>query len=238
MYEEIIKAIEEKKLRLNRADAIDACTNLVANYQWCMSGAKTDDILDMFALKTDGVRFDMGTRVWCGPEGIKKYFKGYIDALNKALPNRMYVQNMLNFCVIAADDGKTVWGKWNTIGVETSIDENGKPICLWQWVPYWIDFIQEDGVWNIWHMRGYPEIKTPYAGEGWTEIAWYDDLPNIKKFCNVDIDDAAWLCDAHKEQYPFSNTEAKCDCHEAYPPNPKPRATYDPAWNEIDRRVD
>jgi hypothetical protein len=69
-----------------------------------------------------------------------------------------------------AGDGKTAKAVWYSPGQVTEIGPDGKPMAMWMWEKYGVDFAKEDGKWKIWHIHMYTDFAVP-PGKSWTDPA-------------------------------------------------------------------
>ena len=136
---------ENLELRIARMEAVNECSNLMSKYQLYHTATDSEGVLNMYALKTPGVRMEHNGNVFDGPDSIRGSLMA-LAADEEDMVGRIYKHDLVNPVVVAADDGKTVVGTWNSIGLETGVDENGDYASYWHWVAYKVDFIQEDGV--------------------------------------------------------------------------------------------
>ncbi|MDR3277413.1 MAG: nuclear transport factor 2 family protein [Oscillospiraceae bacterium] len=202
----VSRELIELDREVRRREAYRACSNLMCNYQWKRSAAHVEDICAMFALDTQGVSLEVSGKIYNGAESVKRYFLGYVKAVDANIieKSRLNTQHVVNPCIEVASDGLTAVGKWNTLGGETGVDENGGGIALWSMRVYKIDFVIESGEWKFLRFREYDQFKTPYGGKGWDECAWYDYTENIKKYWNVDPSDPKFAPDETLPNRPFA----------------------------------
>lgn len=151
---------------------------------------QTEEIERIWVRKTPGASFTQdreGSGVRAGIENVRKFYaedrkvamqealerlrKWYPDVENK---EENYGMGTLVFhtlttpCIEVAGDGKTAKGVWYSPSVVTEIGKDGRPVGLWIWEKYGIDFAKEDGEWKIWHMHCYYDfICRP--GQSWTD---------------------------------------------------------------------
>jgi hypothetical protein len=234
------EALRELERRVARMEAVNACANLMGTYQILHTAARQQEIVDLFALKTPGVRHEAATNIFDGPEKIKKFWLEKMAAQEDDLTGRVNRHDLMNPIIVAADDAKTVVGYWTAIGLETGIDEEGEFASYWAWTTYKCDFIQEDGIWKIWHMRMFPQILTPFDGKGWTDIPNYDFFPNVAKYKGFQVlphlnpDYAPTRRQVCK---PFSLDDADCDIHIPWPSIPTPYDTWHEEFDILDREM-
>ena len=67
-----------------------------------------------------------------------------------------------------AGDGKTAKCVWYSPGQVTEVGRDGKPMAMWMWEKYGVDFVEEDGKWKIWHIHMYTDFAVP-PGKSWTD---------------------------------------------------------------------
>jgi hypothetical protein len=168
---------------------------------------------------------------------VNRYFLNYVRALdaNSVEKSRLNTQHMVNPCIEVAADGLTAVGKWNTLGGETGVDENGAGICLWSMRTYRIDFVIENGVWKFWRFREYNRFKTPYGGAGWDETGWYEYTANIKKYWGVDPTAPAYAPDEIRPDRPYAGIGKSNDLSACWPPNPAPYSSFPDEWANLNR---
>jgi len=225
----------EMDMQAQRREAYRCCHNLMCNYQWKRSANQVEDVVKMFALDTEGVSVEIGGKIYKGADSVKRYFLDFIKALDANIveASRLNVQELVNPSIEAAKDAKTAVGKWNTIGLETGVDENGTPQALWSMRVYCVDFIKEGGEWKFWHFREYDQYKTPYGGNGWEEIPWHDYTEHIKKYWGVDVDAPQYAPDETVEHRPYAGLGKGSDFTECFPPNPTPYDSYPAEWADL-----
>jgi hypothetical protein len=167
---EQIQAAKNAQKALDIA-AVQNLMGLYSNYAYSNEYGK---LPDLFALKTDGVRYSVPMAI-TGSEAIKAELlrrQSDHDA-GKDPVGMMHIHPMSTPVIEIAGDGKTAKGVWDSFGPDiASSDELGN----WLYVKKAVDFVKEDGVWKIWHMQDYPVFNTPYnksitqsAKEGFNE---------------------------------------------------------------------
>jgi hypothetical protein len=74
-----------------------------------------------------------------------------------------------------AGDGKTAKGMWYSPGQVTEVGPDGKPIAMWMWEKYGVDFVKEDGKWKLWHIHMYTDFAVP-PGKSWIDLTAKSDF--------------------------------------------------------------
>jgi hypothetical protein len=145
-------SIEE---RMERIEAVKACSDLLAKYEYWHCCNMFAEHVDLFA-KRDDTLAQVGTwGLYKGYQGIKKLYAGmHMGASNDPRPGTLFEHHLTTELVEVAGDGKTAKGVWMSPGHETVRDaKTGKLLQLgWCWVKYGVDFIKEKGEWKIWHL--------------------------------------------------------------------------------------
>jgi len=154
------------KLRIERAQAVNACANLMDKYQYYhMRGMRTEETR-LFALKTPGARVEMLWGIYDEPEGILRWMReeGYGKQRQIGMLN---LHCMTTPIIEVAKDGETAKGMWLMIGTETFKPPEVKEMqANWACGHFAMDFIKEDGEWKIWKYSTAGGIFAPFE-EGW-----------------------------------------------------------------------
>jgi len=64
----------------------------------------------------------------------------------------MIMHTLTTPIIEVAGDGRTAKGMWYSPGQVTEIGSDGKPIAMWMWEKYGVDFVKEGGKWKLWHI--------------------------------------------------------------------------------------
>ena len=212
--------IEELKKEVEKNRAYAACSNLMGRYSYYHSAARQKEYMTLWAKRDDDV-LEMPWGIYDGYDSIYKcYVEDHGDRSDwdeKMLhgPACLFMHHLDTTVLQVSDDGMTARGAWLSPGHSTlpSRDNPGKFEAGWQFSKYGVDFIKEDGVWKIWHMRIYPLFKTPYG------VSWGDQPP-------MDLKDyPTEQCDRGPSEYPFGfrmDTPYPAD----QPDPPTPYATF------------
>ena len=122
---------------------------------------------------------------YVGYEAVKAFFVDYHEAqtrwanetMRKLFPEELGDKSdeeiwavgsntVLNFTtplIEVAFDGQTAKGMWYVYGSTTEVYSTG-PKAAWNFGRCAVDFVKEDGVWKIWHMTMFTDIKCPVGG--------------------------------------------------------------------------
>lgn len=230
------KTLEEKVQLLLDYEEIKQLMN---KYEWYLDAGRWDELVDLFALKTPGVRVDMVWGVYEGAESVKKlYLKLHSGGRKVGLPQGI-MWHLLNttHVIEVAGDGKTAQGIWICTGDETiprgpaggSLEGfgSGSPEGYWGVCKRGADFIKEDGKWKIWHYVVYGSIHTPF-GKDWAEPKPADAID--------ELDISHKLPDEVKPDRPTTHTlwdYSPTATVEYMPPVPQPYET----WDEVNTHV-
>ena len=171
--EDLEKTISTLKKEVERLSAAREIENLVNRYINELMACEYDSLPEFFALKTPGLRLEIGpSGVFEGPEGIKKM---YVYAHNKYFhppsPGGLAQEYNASPVIEVAGDGQTAKGLWYSPGINTGRDQDGKLVAEWFFEKRALDFVKEDGKWKFWHLHIYEIFCAPY------ECGWVDMPP-------------------------------------------------------------
>jgi hypothetical protein len=147
-----------------RANDIADCNNLMGRHVWYHASFLNNIELEKCWVKTPEyaktATWAQNARYWIGMDNIKAYYG----------PVTPYEQTKAGFqfhvtttgVVEIAEDRKTAKGVWYTPG---AIGMGGSIQGMWE--RYGIDFVNENGVWKIWHLHVYTDFSYSLkAGSG------------------------------------------------------------------------
>lgn len=178
------KSLEEKiQLALDYMEI----QNLVNRYAYKLDNGFYDDVVEMFAQKTPGVRVELFPwGVYEGIEGVKRLYPGLHkmmagDHKTGLRPGILLSAATTTPVIEVAGDGKTAKGLWTCSGpmtlpakqrqviTDAGTDKGSALQAYWSWAKRAYDFVKEDEEWKIWHYHVYGVFVCPY------EKSWVDN---------------------------------------------------------------
>jgi hypothetical protein len=164
--QQLKKRMQKVKLRIERAQAVIACQNLMDKYQiYHMRGMRTEET-QLFALETPGGAVEMLWGIYDGPEGILRWKRseGYGKPRAKGM---LPLHCMVTPIIEIASDGQTAKGLWLMQGTETGkFPDEKEAKAFWAAGQFAMDFIKEDGEWKIWRYNTTGQVLSPFE-KGW-----------------------------------------------------------------------
>jgi hypothetical protein len=166
--------------RLARLEAVHEIHNVMGRYSYWHTANMHRECLDLFALKTPGVRAEMMWGVYEGAESLERLYPGFHAWTDGDAKGVMHMHTLTTPVIEVADDLKTASATWISPGHETmsfsagaegrgaTVNIEGAPGAFWAWCKYGCDFVIEDGQWKIWHLHVYGIFLAPY-GRSWVE---------------------------------------------------------------------
>jgi ketosteroid isomerase-like protein len=147
---------------------------VMGRYSYWHTANMHRECVDLFALRTPGVRAEMMWGVYAGPDGIRRLYEGWHRHLGPAEDvGSMHMHTLTTPVIEVAGDLASARAVWISPGHETV----GEPReAHWAWCKYGCDFVREDGQWKIWHLHVYGIFFTPYTSP-WTSAG--DNAPVV-----------------------------------------------------------
>jgi hypothetical protein len=138
-------------------DRLD-CQNLMSMHSWYHAAFANDIELDkIWAKKAQDIVFAQNSGFWQGQDKVKAYYG--VAAKDKSLAAGHFQMHTITTGVIeVAQDRKTAKGIFYTPGMVGAYNEGS-----WMWERYGVDFINEDGVWKIWHLHVYSDFSASFG---------------------------------------------------------------------------
>ncbi len=138
--------------RLQRLEAYMEISNLMGRYaHWHVPGLRTEQA-SLFSTRDDTFAEMLWGRYY-GKSGIDRLYPGLHVAAVPHPEGHMCIHSMQTPVIEVAEDLQTAKGLWMSPGVMTNSNPDGSLVGKWCWIKYAADFILEDGVWKIWHLR-------------------------------------------------------------------------------------
>lgn len=172
MADSMTEEMAALKLELFRLKAVTDIQNLMGTYTVNHVPKNMHDHIELFAMERDDVSVEVGDRGrYVGPDAVRALF-GQQFAM--PLEGNMLIHYLATPMIEVAGDGKTARGVFRSPGVEAVVPAGGgKPVPLWSFGAYAVDFIHLDGRWKIWHLHWFRVAKCTHAD------GWVDDLSMI-----------------------------------------------------------
>jgi SnoaL-like domain len=145
--------------------------NVMGRYSYWHTANMHRECLDLFALKTPGVRAEMMWGVYEGAESLERLYPGFHAWVDGDAKGVMHMHTLTTPVIEVAGDLRTAKATWVSPGHETmSFSAGGEktPEAFWAWCKYGCDFVVEDGRWKIWHLHVYGIFLAPY-GRSWVD---------------------------------------------------------------------
>lgn len=170
-----LAAMEAQEMEIARVEAEIDVMNLASEFTLRIKGGEFERAYKCFALETPGVCAELsGIGIYEGPDALKAY---YVDYLPKIAGGEgcFKLNHICTPVVEVARDGQTARGMWLSVGMEALKREDlagmyPDPLSVWVFGTWCMEFVQENGVWKIWHLQIFDEVQTVYE-KGWSETA-------------------------------------------------------------------
>jgi SnoaL-like domain len=217
----------ELEQRIARLEAVHEIQNVMGRYSYWHTANMHRECLDLFALKTPGVRAEMMWGVYEGAESLERLYPGFHAWVDGDAKGVMHMHTLTTPVIEVAEDLRSARATWISPGHETmsfsAAGEDGaagsatkSPEAFWAWCKYGCDFVVEDGRWKIWHLHVYGIFLAPY-GRSWVEQP-------------EDMIDPPPMLDGHKPDLP-PTTHWQYMPDRVYPNEPAPPDPY-PSFDE------
>lgn len=139
-----------------RANDIADCNNLMSWHVWYHASFLNSVELEKVWVTTDEYKktatWAQNANYWIGMDNIKAYY-GPVTPYEQT-KSQFQFHTTTTGLVEIAEDRKTAKGVWYTPG---AIGMGGSVQGMWE--RYAIDFVNENGVWKIWHLHVYTDFS-------------------------------------------------------------------------------
>lgn len=191
-----MKTLEQLSHELDRLGAAGQCEKLMSVYVSLHAEMRHIEYMKLWAHRED-CKLEMPWGAYEGFAGVERcYLKDHGDRsmpeTQELLKGLLCVHCIGTSVIEVAEDGRTAKGVWISPGFETAA-EDGKPMGMWAWSKYGVDFILEEDGWKIWKMKVYPLFQAPYD-TCWTDVPPYDGFM-LDTTCDHPLERPIWNYD-------------------------------------------
>lgn len=155
--------------RVFRNEAYREIQNVMGKYVFFRMYDMLEETTALFSRRED-TSIEMPWGVYIGSDAADRCFVADHNAPPEEHLGSMTIHDVCTPVIEIAADCQTARAVWISPGLATAHGPEGKK-GLWAWLRYGCDFILEDGVWRIWHMRKCGLFTVP------TDKDWTDDDP-------------------------------------------------------------
>lgn len=161
-----------------KLDARYQIENIMSRYAFYLSSGSFGEIPALFSEAPD-VRAEMNWGVYEGPAGIERLYSVYHAEVMTG-PGVMVYHTTTTPVIEVAGDLETAKGVWISSGHMSggpfTPDNSAK--AFWAWFKWGCDFINEGGVWKIWHLHCFGTFVCPFE-KPWTETGDVHKEPEL-----------------------------------------------------------
>jgi hypothetical protein len=165
---QIQKSLDELGLKIERLQGRNQVEKIQRAYGYYVDKSQWPAIADMFT--KDGTYEIGGRGVFVGPKRALEYLKRLGPIGIEHSYGAMYDHQQFQGVVNVSPDGKHAWGRWTAFVMAA-----GRGSAIWGDCIYENEYVKEDGVWKVKHIRAPFMMYTMY-GESWKNYA----VPNTK----------------------------------------------------------
>jgi hypothetical protein len=162
---EIQKSLDVLGFQIERLQGRNQVEKIQRSYGYYVDKAQWPGIADLFT--KDGTYEIGGRGVFVGPKRVLEYLVTGLGPIGiGSRYNQMIDHQQFQGVVNVSADGKHAWGRWTAFVMSSG----GWGDCIYE-----NEYVKEDGVWKIKHLRGPFQMYTSYA-KSWKEAA----VPNTR----------------------------------------------------------
>ncbi len=178
------KRLEALEKRAERAEAWRDCMALMTKYEVFHHPKNTMEKATLFALTMPDVSMEVSC--WgavVGKDALLDLFKIFTMAKNDGV-GAMWMHCVDTPLIEVAEDCQTAKGIFFSPGAEAHLEDDGEYHAYWCYGRYTVDFIKENGVWKIWHLRWWRLFRNDFY-KSWVDAA--DETLSVPPFANMDL---------------------------------------------------
>lgn len=226
--DELRQELDALKKQVERQQDVYEIQKVMAAYEYLHYPVTFLEKVKLFALEMPDVSMDVGdSGEFVGREGIETVFLKILGSARFA-KDAFFFHSIASPYIEVAGDGKTAKAVFMSPGLETYYGHHShtrapgedKMTAYWCWGKYSADFIKIDGVWKIWHLKWWRDLRCDYYK------SWVDDTEALAdKASYQKREDAAPDMPFHKPMkfhQPYRSGERKVPL----PRLPQPYDTY------------
>lgn len=194
--EELQQELALLKKQVERQNDINEIQKVMAAYEYLHYPITFPEKIQLFALDLPDVSFDVGdSGEFVGREGIETVFLKILGAARFA-KDAFFYHAVASPYIEVAEDGMTAKAVFMSPGLETFFAHHSHTrapgeetlTAYWCWGKYSADFIKIDGVWKIWHLKWWRDLRCEYT-KGWVEDEEaHGDKSSYQKRADASVD--------------------------------------------------
>lgn len=209
--------LEKQVARLN---AIHDIQNLMTRYAQDNWGEQFEDLNQYIALDRPDVHINVPNPLVGGEAVAGAYQKRMANrAAGKGISGQMHIHPNSSPFIEVAGDLQTARGVFDSFAPDIG---SGETPGTWVYSRYGVDFINDKGVWKIWHLQLYPVIG---ASSDKTLVQGAKDRAAMPAPANAK---PVMLPTGDGKTVPLWRYNGTGDTPQNYPPLPRPYQTFDP----------
>ena len=199
---------EELLRKIRKLDSYHEIQNAMGRLTAALNFQRSEEILSYFALDQQDVSLEYAD------EGVFEGRKAVEAAVKELIVHPLEKGYMLDMqlttpMIEVADDVKTAKALWWCPGISAEPEEGKDPQALWVWGMVGVDFINEKGVWKVWHLHYFRFIRCDYHS------GWVDDTSKVNRL-NTSMHPLSKPSTYHNPYTPSSIREGLPACPRPY----------------------
>ena len=202
-----------------RLSAVHDIQNLMTRYAQDNWSEQFDDLVQYIALDMPDVHINVPNPL-VGAEAVRGAYERRMAnrAAGKGISGQMHIHPNSSPFIEVAGDLKTARGVFDSFAPDIG---NGDTPGTWVYSRYGVDFINQNGVWKIWHLQLYPVIG---ASSDKTLVQGAKDRAAMPAPANAK---PVMLPTVDGKSVPLWRYNGSGDTPQNYPALPKPYQTFD-----------
>lgn len=186
--------MENKEQLLLKWEDRQAIRNLMGRYVRALLHKEEETIPERFWSRREDVALGLNDGWYLGPESLKEYYSHFArvteatDKIMQALfPEQTKTGRGFGYLELKAlstdlievsGDRETAKAMWNSAGQKAVYTAAG-PVTYLTYGTFAGDFVREEGLWKLWHLRYLEEISHPQGEKWWEKPTEKPEMPEF-----------------------------------------------------------
>jgi hypothetical protein len=149
------------EMKAQRALDILEIANMASMHEYYHSALMHEAELDNVWSKRDDIAWKNNSDYYANRKAVYNFYGEGVKKMDKTAA--LWYHMLATPVIVVAGDGQTAKAVWQSFG-----NVSGANMAQWTEEKYSMDFIKENGIWKIWHLRTYVEFYSNFDAEkGW-----------------------------------------------------------------------